>query len=83
MKGKMMNKKFTRNNDEDDEMFFSPMKGPLGFTVNTRQMHNFSVHINEEIKSPDYYSKIFDMLIDAGEADMVTFFICSPGRLVS
>lgn len=76
-----MNKKFTRN-DDDDEMFFSPMKGPLGFTVNTRQMHNFSVHINEEIKSPDYYSKIFDMLIDAGEADMVTFFICSPGGRV-
>ena len=50
-----MNKKFTRN-DDDDEMFFSPMKGPLGFTVNTRQMHYFSVHINEEIKSPDYYS---------------------------
>ena len=76
-----MNKKFTRN-DDDDEMFFSPMKGPLGFTVNTRQMHNFSVHINEEIKSPDYYSKIFDMLIDAGEADIVTFFICSPGGRV-
>lgn len=76
-----MNKKFTRN-DEDDEMFFSPMKGPLGFTINTRQMHNFSVHINEEIKSPDYYSKIFDMLIDAGEADMVTFFIASPGGRV-
>lgn len=77
----MSTKQRTRS-DEDDEMFFSPMRGPLGFTVNTRQMHNFSVHINEEIKSPDYYSKIFDMLIDAGEADMVTFFICSPGGRV-
>ena len=72
-----MNKKFTRN-DDDDEMFFSPMKGPLGFTVNTRQMHNFSVHINEEIKSPDYYSKIFDMLIDAG-----TWTVCGTQKLLS
>ena len=46
----MMNTKQRTRSDEDDEMFFSPMKGPLGFTVNTRQMYNFSVHINEEIR---------------------------------
>jgi ATP-dependent protease ClpP protease subunit len=45
-------------------------------------MHNFSVHINEEIKSPDYYSRIFDLLLDAGDNDVVHFFICSPGGRV-
>lgn len=79
-----MNKKMlgrTQNEDED-EMYFGPIKGPLGFTVKKRQMHNFSVHINEEIKSPDHYSKIFDLLLEAGEDDMITFFISSPGGRV-
>lgn len=77
-----MNKKFTRNDNDDDEnevFFSSPKRGPLGFSVKTRQMHNFIVHINEKIEAPDYYSKIFDMLVDAGEEDIVSFFIASPG----
>lgn len=74
----MNTKQRTRFDDEDD-FIFPTGKNPLGFTVKTRQMHNFSVHINEEIKSPDYYSKIFDLLLEADETDMVSFFICSPG----
>ena len=74
----MNTKQRTRSDDEED-IIFGTSKGPLGFSVKTRQMHNFLVHINEEIKSPDYYSKIFDLLLDANEEDCVSFFICSPG----
>lgn len=77
-----MNTKQRTRFDEDDDMIFGTPKGPLGFSVKTRQMHNFIVHINEEIKGPDYYSKIFDMLIDAGDEDIVSFFIASPGGRV-
>jgi len=77
-----MNTKFKRNNDEDDDFVFDNAKGPLGFSVKTHQLHNFIVHINEHIKGPDYYSKIFDMLLEAGESDVVSFFIASPGGRV-
>lgn len=77
-----MNKKFSKVNEEDEEFIFGNPKGPLGFSVKTKQMHNFIVHINEEIKAPDYYSKIFDMLLEAGEEDIVSFFIASPGGRV-
>ena len=74
-----MNTRSRPQQDDDDDFIFPNGKAPLGYTVRSRQMHNFSVHINEEIKSPEYYSKIFDLLLDAGENDMVSFFICSPG----
>lgn len=67
-----------RNNEDDLEFDFPPT-GKLRFSVKSRQSHNFIVHINEEIKAPAYYSDVFDMLLDAGEGDMVTFFIASPG----
>lgn len=77
-----MNKKQRTRSDEDDELFFGTSKGPLGFSVKIKQMHNFLVHINEEIKSPDYYSKVFDLLLEANEEDCVSFFIASPGGRV-
>lgn len=77
-----MNKKFTRSDNDEDDIFLGHAKGPLGFSVKTRQSHNFIVHINEEIKSPDYYSKIFDMCLEASEDDAISFFIASPGGRV-
>jgi len=72
-------RRFTMNEDDNEDNIFLTGKSQLSFTVRTRKIHDFSVHINEEIKSPDYYSKVFDMLLDAGPNDMVTFFICSGG----
>lgn len=70
--------KKVKSND-DDESCFRSGSAPLGFTVKTKQVHNFMVHINEDIKAPDHYAKIFDMLLDAGPEDIVSFFIASPG----
>ena len=71
-----MNKKYTLNSEDDIE---KDSVGLLGFTVRAQQSHMFTVHINEDIKCAAYYSKIFDMLLDAGEDDIVNIFISSPG----
>lgn len=67
---------------EDDDMIFKDTK-PLGFSVKTQTSHTFIVHINEEIQGADYYSQIFDLLLEAGEEDCIQFFIESPGGDVS
>lgn len=64
----------TQRNNEDEE----PV-GTLGFSVKSRSANIFSVFIDEEIKEPSYYSKIFSMLMDASDHDIVDFFIASPG----
>lgn len=74
-----MNKKQRTRQDDEDDFVFTPTKNVLDYSVKTRQINNFIVHINQEIKGPDFYSRIFDMLLEAGEADMVSFFVASPG----
>ena len=64
---------------EDEDFVFGMPKEPLGYTVKTHQLNNFNVHINEEIKDASYYSKVFELLLDAGENDSVNFFIASNG----
>lgn len=66
-------------NQDDDEMAFPFQNQPLGFSVKSRSFNNFIVHINTDIKPPDHYAKVFDMLLDSGEDDLVDFFIASPG----
>jgi len=73
-----LNKLKTRVDDEE-EFFIGHAKGPLGFTVKSRTVNSFSVHLNEEVKDASYYSKIFDLLLDAGENDTVNFFMASGG----
>ena len=68
--------KYNRVQQDED---FEPVTPPLGFSVKQSSSHIFSVHINTEIKDPSHYSRIFDLLLEAGEEDVVTFFICSPG----
>jgi len=74
-----MNTKQRTRFDDEDEFIFPTGKNLLDFSVKSRQINNFIVHINQDIKGPDYYSRIFDMLLEAGESDMVSFFIASPG----
>ena len=75
-----MNKKFTRNNNDDDEddMMIFPQRQPLGFTVKSQSSYNFIVHIGE-IRDASHYTKVFDMLIEADDDDLVDFVISSPG----
>ena len=79
-----MNKKYTNKSsiklrDEDCEDCYTESNDVLGFTVKQQSFYNFNVHINTEIRSPAYYSKIFDLLLEAGEGDTVSMFISSPG----
>ena len=65
--------------DGDDDFIIGMSKEPLGFTVKSQSFNNFSVHLFDEVRDAPYYSKVFDMLLDAGENDLVDVFLSSPG----
>lgn len=74
-----MNKRHTKVDDEDEDMAFPSHKQPLGFSVKSQSFYNFTVHLSEEIKDASYYTKVFDLLLEVGENDIVDFMIASPG----
>lgn len=76
-----MTRKSVRN-EQEDLLNATPYPRVLGYTVRTHQINNFTVHINEDIIEPSYYAKVFEMLLDANEADVVSFFIASGGGRV-
>ena len=73
-----MNKyyKSNRNNEEVEE---TTQRTPLGFSVKQSTSHCFRVHINTEFYGAEHYSQIFDLLLEAGEEDVVQFYIESCG----
>lgn len=74
-----MNKKTMGRNDSDDDFTMSMRSEPLGYTVKSQQLNNFSVHITGDIRDAEYYTKIFELCLDAGENDIINFFIASNG----
>jgi len=78
-----MNKHTTKSalNDDDDGFYDEIIKdnSVLGFAVRTQRVNTYKVHINQEIKDASYYSKVFDMMLDATENDTINFFISSGG----
>ena len=60
--------------DQDDESC-----GQLGYSVSHMVLNNFKVNIDEPVVEPRYYREVFHMLLEAGENDIVSFFINSPG----
>lgn len=74
-----MNNKYLGKNNNEDDFSVQINSEPLGFTVKSQQLNNFTIHITGDIRGAEYYTKIFDLLIDAGENDVVDFFIASNG----
>ena len=74
-----MNKQYTKVDDEDEVMNFPTNKQPLGFSVKSQSFYNFTVHLCEEIKDASYYTKIFDLMLEAGDNDVIDLMIASPG----
>jgi ATP-dependent protease ClpP protease subunit len=74
-----MNNKTLGRNDSDDDFTMSMRSEPLGYTVKSQQLNNFSVHITGDIRDAEYYTKIFELCLDAGENDIINFFIASNG----
>lgn len=74
-----MNKRYTKVDDEDEVMNFPTNKQPLGFSVKSQSFYNFTVHLCEEIKDASYYTKIFDLMLEAGDNDVIDLMIASPG----
>lgn len=74
-----MNTKVKRNLDEyeDEEDFVG--KQPLAYGVKQHIVHQYMVALDEDIKGPDYYRNIVAVLDQAGEDDVIEFFINSPG----
>lgn len=75
-----MNNKRIREDDMDDEDFLPVNK--LGYSVKSMQINNFRVQLNEAVMDAAYYSKVFEMMLDAGENDQITFFVSSGGGRV-
>ena len=81
-----MNKKYTNKKtfspnqrDDDCEDCMDLGSDLLGFSVESTSFYNFTVHINTDVREARYYSKVFDMMLRAGESDCVNFFIASDG----
>lgn len=76
-----MNKKYLKadNDDEDNSVFDSPSKRKLNFSVKSNSFHNFTVHLSETVYDADYYTQIFDLMLEAGENDIIDIMIASPG----
>ena len=48
-----MNKKTLGRNDSDDDFTTSMRSEPLGYTVKSQQLNNFSVHITGDIRDAE------------------------------
>ena len=72
-----MNTRKVRDDDMDDDDFTPSNK--LGYSVKSLQINNFRVQLNEAVMDASYYSRVFEMMLDAGENDQITFFISSGG----
>lgn len=73
-----MNKKRIREDEDMDEDDFSA-GAKLGYSVKSMQINHFRVQLNESVMDASYYSRVFEMMLDAGDNDQITFFISSGG----
>ena len=65
----------TRNNEEADEAYVTE----LGYSVEPTVSHLFKVNITSDFEGPDYYTKVFNMLLQAAPTDVVRFIVSSYG----
>ena len=65
----------------DEEM--DSAKGTLGFFINTIQVSQVQVPIDEPVQEPRYYRDVVNMLQKASEHDTVEFLINTPGGDIS
>ncbi len=80
----ILNKK-PRNprNVEYDEDIPEPNQIQLGYFVNSRTFHQYTVPIDEDFVEPSYYRNVVSMLEDADEGDTCIFKISSRGGSLS
>ena len=76
----MNNKRLRDDEDMDDDEYLAGTT--LGYSVKSLQINNFRVQLNKGIMDASYYSRVFEMMLDAGENDQITFFISSGGGRV-
>ena len=78
-----MNKKFTRNNDEDEDDFSVKDNSQLQFYTKVNRVYQHDVFIDQPFVDSSYYRTVIAMLNDAGPDDLVIFHLNSPGGLLS
>lgn len=74
-----MTKKTLNRNESEDDFSMDLCSEPLSYSVKSQKINNFSVHITSDIRDSYYYTRIFDMCLEAGEHDTIDFFIASNG----
>ena len=78
-----MNKKFTRNNDEDEDDFSVKDNSQLQFYTKVNRVYQHDVFIDQPFVDSSYYRTVIAMLNDASPDDLVIFHLNSPGGLLS
>lgn len=78
-----MSKKFTRNNDEDEDDFSVKDNSQLQFYTKVNRVYQHDVFIDQPFVDSSYYRTVIAMLNDAGPDDLVIFHLNSPGGLLS
>lgn len=71
------------NTDFDDEEDQVGNQAQLGYFVNTKTFHQYTVPLDEDFVQPNYYRAVLSMLDNAEEGDTVVFNISSRGGALS
>lgn len=78
-----MNKKFTRNNEDDEDESMPKDGGQLQFYTKVNRIYQHDVFIDQPFVDSSYYRNVIAMLNDASPDDLVIFHLNSPGGLLS
>jgi hypothetical protein len=70
-----MNKKFTRNDDEDEDDFSVKDNSQLQFYTKVNRVYQHDVFIDQPFVDSSYYRTVIAMLNDAGPDDLVIFHL--------
>jgi ATP-dependent protease ClpP protease subunit len=76
------NLKRTKVDLDDDEEFDLDSTRQLGYFVQSFGGHRYTVHINEAVKEPAYYTNVVNMMCNATENDTIVFMLNSPGGML-
>ena len=72
-----------KDDDESEDGELVQEDQQLGYYVKSRSQYQYTVSIDSSFGSPSYYRGVVQMLMNAGEDDMVIFLVNSPGGLLS
>ncbi len=71
-----------KNLNIEDDSEEAPRNQYLGYFVRGMTLNEYTIHINEPIQMPEYYTNTVNVLAGCSKHDTVKFYINSPGGLL-